>query len=254
LSAAVIAALMAGAVIASHSRSGTLGLFAVLIVGGCYAARRRPAVTGALALGLLLALPLVPGSYWERVASITDESKDQSGSRAARSTLMREGWSAFLDRPLTGVGAGQFKNYNPQQRQQAWDETHNVVLQIGSELGILGLFLFSVLVARALGAGRETRRLLRRLARGEAGTPANHAPLSELESKRLEAHAAAATVAVVGWLVCGMFASVAYNWTLYYLLALATMPRELLLDRVAPRRRRSRLAAQLTPAAVGNRA
>jgi hypothetical protein len=37
--------------------------------------------------------------------------------------------------------------------------------------------------------------------------------------------------------VCALFASVAYNWTFYYLLALATVPQGILEDRLAPLRR-----------------
>ena len=38
--------------------------------------------------------------------------------------------------------------------------------------------------------------------------------------------------ALAGWFVCALFASVAYNWTFYYLLALAIAPREILRDRL----------------------
>ena len=31
---------------------------------------------------------------------------------------------------------------------------------------------------------------------------------------------------LVGWFVCALFASVAYHWTFYYLLALAVAPRD----------------------------
>ena len=34
------------------------------------------------------------------------------------------------------------------------------------------------------------------------------------------------TAALAGWFVCALFASVAYNWTFYYLLALAVAPRD----------------------------
>ena len=49
----------------------------------------------------------------------------------------------------------------------------------------------------------------------------------------LSAHAAAMTAALAGWFVCALFASVAYNWTFYYLLALAAAPREYPRDRLA---------------------
>jgi hypothetical protein len=58
-----------------------------------------------------------------------------------------------------------------------------------------------------------------------------------------DAHAATMTAAMVGWFVCALFASVAYNWTFYYLLALAIAPREILVARLAAARKPSRAAA-----------
>jgi hypothetical protein len=49
----------------------------------------------------------------------------------------------------------------------------------------------------------------------------------------LDGYTAALAAAVAGWFVCALFASVAYHWTFYYLLALAVAPRELLVDRLA---------------------
>lgn len=40
-------------------------------------------------------------------------------------------------------------------------------------------------------------------------------------------------VALITWFTCAMFASVAYNWTFYYLLALIVAARELTRDRLA---------------------
>jgi hypothetical protein len=57
------------------------------------------------------------------------------------------------------------------------------------------------------------------------------------EAEFLDAHSAAMAASVAGWFVCALFASVAYNWTFYYLLALAAAPRYILLDRLASRRR-----------------
>ena len=64
-------------------------------------------------------------------------------------------------------------------------------------------------------------------------------------------HAAALSAALAGWFVCALFASVAYNWTFYYLLALATAPRDYLLARVATARAERRAAASRTVAAAG---
>ena len=52
------------------------------------------------------------------------------------------------------------------------------------------------------------------------------------DAAMLDWHSAAMAASLAGWLVCAFFASVAYNWTFYYLLALAAAPREILRDRL----------------------
>ena len=44
------------------------------------------------------------------------------------------------------------------------------------------------------------------------------------------------TAGLVGWFTCALFASVAFNWTFYYLLALVVAARELARARLASAR------------------
>jgi O-antigen ligase len=240
MAAAGCAVLMIGAVIASQSRSGTIGLAVMILFVGASIARKRPGIAVAGILAVLLALPLMPSAYFHRLSSITDETQDETGSREARQVLLRESFRAFLQHPLTGVGAGQFKNYDPDGRQQAWRESHNVVLQVAAELGIVGLFTFLFLIGRAATAGPRTRRLLKRAgglpARRPSLQPAADPVVTAEESAWLQSHLSAMTAALAGWFFCALFASVAYNWTFYYLLALAIAPREFLLQRLSEMR------------------
>lgn len=235
------AVLMLAAAIASGSRGGFLGMIVMIAVFGIMAVRRHPGLVAAAALAGMCALPLVPATYWHRISSITDESKDDFGSAQERRTLMKESVQAFAENPLAGVGAGNFKAWNPQGRTAAWHESHNVVLQVASELGILGLAVFFFLVGRAFQAIFKTRRLLRRARRAAKARRAGHTPdpdapqLTDDEADLLEGHSAAMLASLCGWLVCAFFASVAYTWTFYYLLALAATPRDILRDR-QPRR------------------
>ena len=249
--------LMIGAVIASQSRSGFLGLAAMFVFLAWQVGRKRPAFLAALAVAIVIVLPLTPSSYWARMASITDESKDDTGSREARRILLNEAWQAFLAHPLTGVGAGQFKAYNPGGRTESWRETHNVVLQVASELGIFGLGAFMFLVFRAALAGREIRRLLPRALgiqpKTRLGTapPRGPAVISIQDADFFEAYTATMAAAIAGWFLSALFASVAYNWTFYYLLGLAIAPRIILTERLAaltaPRRATRPAALQEAP-------
>ncbi|CAN5767031.1 hypothetical protein BH24ACI5_BH24ACI5_08910 [soil metagenome] len=242
-----LTAMMIGAVMASHSRGGFVGLAVMVLIFAAQRVRRQPQLVLGGAMMLLLAIPFAPASYWTRMASITDESIDPTGSRESRRVLMREAWQTFLAFPMHGVGAGQFQNYNPPDRIETWRETHNVPLQVAAELGVLGLVVFGYLLWRAFGAGRTTTRWLRR-ARG-AVSP--RWPLASAVSVRerpappaiapptadyLQAHAWTMTAAVAGWFVCALFASVAYHWTFYYLLALAVAPHHILQERLTVRK------------------
>lgn len=250
--------LILAAVVVSQSRSGAIGLGVTAIFIIVHLFRTRPGLAFAAVLVVALGLPLAPASYWHRLSSITDDSKDDTGSAEARRTLLKESYAAFLAHPLTGVGAGQFKNYNPEGREQAWRESHNVVLQVASELGIFGVLAFGFLLARAVYAPMQVKRFLRRAApqRGRArlvgGAPFTRPPptsedepplLDSAEEQSLTAHAAAMSTALAGWFVCALFASVAYHWTFYYLLALALAPRQVLTDRLESRRPLRRPAA-----------
>jgi O-antigen ligase len=248
--AALAGVLMLGAIVASHSRSGSVGLAAMVLVLAVHMLKRKPGLVFAGALAGMLALPLLPASYWNRLASITDNKLDETGSREARSTLLHESFDAFVAHPLTGVGAGQFKNYNPQGRQEAWRESHNALLQVASELGALGLMVFAFLIGRALYAPIQTGRLLKTLSpykRGRSAMPA----LAPADYDFLAMHAAAMSAALAGWFVCALFASVAYHWTFYYLLALAVAPRDYLLARTSAVLTSRRAAAARTVTAVG---
>jgi O-antigen ligase len=244
--------MMFGAVIASHSRSGAVGLVAMALVLAVQTLKRKPGLVFGLAFAGLLALPLMPSSYWQRLESITNKDLDETGSREARSVLLRESFEAFLSHPLTGVGAGQFKNYNPEGREEAWRESHNVVLQVAAELGIAGLAVFFYLLVRAFMAPVQTRRLLRAAApnRRQPRGP-DVEPLDDAEYQALSLQAAAVTAALAGWFFCALFASVAYHWTFYYLLAVAVAPRDYLLARVAATRSGRRAAAARPVATAG---
>ncbi len=227
LLAGALAVLMLGAIVCTKSRSGFLGLIAMALVVGYYTVRLNPGAMFAILLVGLVALPAAPQSFWNRMDSIMNPEEDPTGSRAARVRLMQQGVEVFLANPITGVGAGQFQNYDmPGVTIERWRVTHNVWLQVGAELGIFGLAVFAYLVARAFSACFVVNRWLRGSRRKRRGPPTVLA-LDDAERTILSVNAKGMLAAMVGWAVCALFASVAFNWTFYYVLALAAAGREI---------------------------
>jgi putative inorganic carbon (HCO3(-)) transporter len=279
LLAALVAVLMLTATVFTKSRSGFLGLVAMTTVVAYYTARIKPGLVFAVVLAGLVALPATPPSFWNRMGSITNADEDKSGSRAARIRLLNQAIDVFADHPLTGIGAGQFQNYDAPGMVERWRVTHNVWLQVAADLGIFGLVTFGFLVVRAYTACfwtlRRLRRPLRRwhadadpgvaidssrLDRQLSEQPAiNRQPglkpsgvnrpaavetrgstneqqsgsIGSDERRILDMNARSMLAGLVGWTICAMFASVAFNWTFYYVLALAVAGREIVASRLA---------------------
>jgi O-antigen ligase len=229
---AVIVVLMLGALVFTKSRSGMVGTVAMFGVFLLVTRSLTPATILGGVVAAMLVMPMMPQTFWDRMASITDESKDETGSREARRVLLEQAWMLFLENPITGVGAGQFQNYGPPGRAEKWRVTHNVMLQIAAEIGIFGLIAFTFLVWRGFSAAWWTRRMLawthRRVPkrRGRHPVIVTEDGLEPHERMFLETHASAIFAAMVGWFVCAQFASVAFNWTFYYLLGLSVCARD----------------------------
>jgi len=244
LLASACSMVMLAAIVCTKSRSGFLGLLAMGAVVLYYTARLKPGIVLAVIVAGIIAVPALPQSFWDRMGSITDADTDPTGSREARIRLLTQGLEVFTENPLTGVGAGQFQNYNePGVTIERWRVTHNVWLQVAAELGIMGLAVFAFLVIRAYRACFATLRAL-----GASRTRAR-APTTTLddEDRRIvDLNAKGMLAALVGWTVCSIFAAVAFNWTFYYVLALAVCGREIVQQhRVAPEPAAGRMPARL---------
>lgn len=233
--AALILTLMLATVVFTKSRGGIVGLGMMLLAFLLLGRKVRRGFTTIGVVAMLLATPFMPASFWARMASIVDERQDTfhyTGSREERRMVMQEGWNAFVQRPFTGVGAGQFQNYNPPERKIRWRQTHNALIQVAADTGMFGLIAFLFLIFRAAFAAASTRRILRRPRRSRDPDPIA-AVLTDRDRSALYDHTVGTTAALVGWFACSMFASVAYSWTFYYLLALVVAARELARHRLA---------------------
>jgi O-antigen ligase len=239
LTAAGIAALMLATVVFTKSRGGAIGLGVTLLAVMFLGRKVRPGFTVVALVGVLLAAPLLPASFWSRMSTIGSEEQDKAeytGSSEARRLVMQEGIDTFLAFPFTGVGAGQFKNYNPPGRKERWRETHNALIQIAAETGVFGLAAFAFLIVRGGMAAARTRRQLTS-PRKPTGSEPLALVMSDDDRRFLYSYMAGLSAGLLGWFTCSLFASVAYSWTFYYLLALIVATRELLRVRLAVAKR-----------------
>jgi len=225
LLASACALIMTAAIICTKSRSGFLGLIAMGCVVLYYCARLKPALLLVLIVGSVIAVPALPQSFWDRMSSITNGDTDPTGSREARLRLLTQGVEVFAENPITGIGAGQFENYNePGVMIERWRATHNVWLQVAAELGIGGLAVFAFMVVSGYRACFAT---IRWIGAGGRRPRAPGTTLQEEDIHILSLNARGMIAALVGWTVCSLFAAVAFNWTFYFVYALAVCGREI---------------------------
>jgi putative inorganic carbon (HCO3(-)) transporter len=248
-----ITLLMLTAIVLTKSRSGQLGAAAMLVTYLVFTRSLRPGTLIALVLAGLIILPSLPSSYWERMSSIVNEEQDATKSSQERRMLMEQAWEIFLDNPIFGIGAGQFQNYTDPGRAAKWRVTHNALLQVAAELGVFALIAFGFLIVRAFGAAWWTRKTLswiyvKSRLKGARAEPADG--LDPGERRFLQTTSAALIAALAGWFVCAMFASVAFNWTFYYLLGLAVTSRDIVRLRARAYEKARQLARAAGPKAV----
>lgn len=220
------------AVVFTASRGGFVGLVAVL--GGIWLFSRHR--TRSLMLTLMLAgifYVAAPDSYIQEIKSITDPS---SATRVDRLYSWGQGWDMFVDNPILGVGSGNFpwrvheyevqsKTYDPfTMRSIGGRVAHSIYFTLLPELGLTGTLVYlSLLVTIFL----RLRRIM------ALGNP-DHDPPAEVQEQALLARAV--LVALLGYLVTGVFLSVLYYPHLWYHLGFA-----LALERSAhPRHRTGR--------------
>jgi len=211
LFAATLAAQL-GAIVLTHSRSGSLATAAALAFA---LFRGKRSIARKVFLGALIVAGVVafaPETFWERNATITSYESDLSVEGRERS------WQVLgvilEERPFTGVGAGAYlaawDRFAPLSASGRHFIAHNILLEIVGELGVLafGLFLWWVawVVLRLWRAGDD--------------------PLIGAEARAIFA-------ALAGYLVTEMANGFSLSWWLYFLFGCALAVTRLARSRAA---------------------
>jgi O-antigen ligase len=146
-----------------------------------------------------------PGNYGLRMLSIFIPGLDPVGSSDQRRALLERSLIVTARNPW-GIGIGNFEIVGVRNLQ-----THNAFTQVSSELGILGLAAYLIFI---ISPFRKLSAIERTL-------------FDEGTADWFYYVAIGLQASIVGYLVSSFFASVAYNWFIYYLIAYAVAFRRI---------------------------
>jgi O-antigen ligase len=211
-------------VVASLSRTGLIVLGSVVVVTLLLPARfffKRVShkVTYFVVLGLAGFLVALAGAepFVKRALTIFREHGVSGARGSGRIDLWRAAWHGFQEHPFVGLGAGNFRGQSADLLQTTPGVNniggnvaltnkyvHNMYLELLTELGIVGLVLFLLVLALT------ARYLLLTIRRSRAsGDPT------------LEKMALALLVTLCGFAISGFFLSVELNKPLWIVIGLA---------------------------------
>lgn len=164
LTGATVAMGSAGIVL-SYARSSGLvfGLLLIWLLFKFRNNRRFPAALAACLLGVAIAFPLIPGSYWERLGTLTDFRGDLSLRRRVGYNMI--GVQILAENPMLGVGPGNYKAHYTDHEYRFMPgrllvprQLHNMYLEVATESGLVGFVCFAgmlFLSLRSLGRVRK---------------------------------------------------------------------------------------------------
>jgi O-antigen ligase len=217
------------AILLTYSRGTMLALFLIVVIMAFL--RYFKGWQIALLVFLLVGVVAVVPAFRDRIASVSSVSSatQQTGSdpnadqsTQGRATEMLAATHVFLDHPLLGVGPANFPLYYRQYAEQiggeihdtvaggkdrgaqAQRQAHNMYISQLAELGLVGALAFFAIIVAVVRSLIRTRRAC--LADGRS----DDADL-----------ATALLLAVIGYLVCGFFLTLAFERYFWLLLGIA---------------------------------
>lgn len=146
-------------VLESGSRGGLIALVVGIIVTiSGFRLRRGIFISTAATAMMFIAAATVDNSIIARFSTIAAVQDDYNiQSRTGRLEIWKRGLTYMVERPLTGVGIVNFSVAEGQRNQadgvvSAWLNAHNLLVQIGAELGVPGLLLLLFLLIKSFSS------------------------------------------------------------------------------------------------------
>ncbi len=122
------------------SRSGLVGLAAIALLV-CWKSRHKVALAGALAIGVVVTVPLLSPDMKDRYVSIWDSDAKNAGTAEGRMVGVERDFRVAMRRPLFGHGLGTSREANA-NFGGVDKPSHNLYTEVAQELGGIGLAIF----------------------------------------------------------------------------------------------------------------
>ncbi len=212
--AAVIVTIYTG------SRTGYIGLaFFASYVG--YGIKSKAKMIALIILAVVILGPAIPQEYWVRFQTIFTGEDIEGHSTEKRKEIIEDAIAIFAKHPL-GVGIGSFPSVRDAYFGRKQD-THNLYLEVATNLGVHGLIAFLVFAYAVLRCLSQTSRSASAQILDLNQTALQYSSVHSCEShvkdlQLIKATAQAAYVYVLVRLVLGLFGHDLYE--IYWWLAL----------------------------------
>ncbi len=152
----VLIAVIGAGLLVTLSRQAWLGFLAGVLVVGLRSRRVRRMLAVTALLALIVPIPGRGGSFGTYLLSATSTSATSSGTRLE---LWGQAIELMPEHAFVGVGPGLYETLNPVPGRGVY-YAHNIFLDAGVELGLLGLVALVMLFALALRAAWMRRASL----------------------------------------------------------------------------------------------
>jgi O-antigen ligase len=188
-------------VVLTRSRTGALTLMVIILayLWKLRHRRERSWIYG-LIFAAILAVPLLPSSYLDRLSTITNVQADQVGSAQARLSDMITAVKMIAANPIIGAGMGM-NVLAMREERGGWIGVHNVYLEHAVDLGLPGLAIFLALLMSCITSVAGVQRYL--------------------VSTELSSLADAIHVSLIAYAAAAMFHPISYHYYFYYIAGLA---------------------------------
>jgi len=194
---AAVGIVIVAANVVTFSRGGFLGLLATAVVLVWKLGRNHRVATAIIApLCFAVFIVAAPGNYGQRLLSIFVRDLDTMGTANTRQEILNRSILVSLRFPITGIGMGNFHTMSLHETV-----THNAFTQVSAEMGTGALIVYLMFLTAPI---RRLRRVERQASNDERFNFYYYLSIGLQAS-------------LVGYMVSGFFASVAYQWYAYYL-------------------------------------